>query len=125
MPLRFAFHSDIAENFEYFLELWFLCDLVLCFHVSYRSGLSGLIITDLSKIRRKYLKSFFLLDFASSIPTNYIAFVFPNANKMILLRVLRLLKLFRLMKLMHMETSVVSKTSPALERCVLECSSGL
>lgn len=85
------------------IDLVFAMDIYLCFFTAFRSSPrnGNKLITDLRLIRRRYLSSWFVIDFASTVPLDVLSLFYETAaglKAMRLIRLLRLLKLARVIK---------------------------
>jgi len=85
------------------IDLVFVMDIYLCFFTAFRSSPrnGNKLITDLRLIRRRYLSSWFVIDFASTVPLDVLSLFYESAaglKAMRLIRLLRLLKLARVIK---------------------------
>jgi hypothetical protein len=101
VPIRVAWEPKLslpATYFDYVSDVVFLFDIVVNFRTAFNE--KGVIIIDPKRITRKYLTSWFFIDFAASVPIGW----FMNednsaskANKLIrLLRILKLARIFRI-----------------------------
>ena len=86
------------------IDLFFITDLFINFFLAIPEAKTGHIIYDRKYIAMAYLRSWFIIDFLSVIPTDLITILvedaYPNANIQNL-TVLRALRLFRLAKLLR------------------------
>lgn len=80
------------------LTLFFSIDIFLNFHTAYRED--GTLITDKETIRRRYLKSWFILDLLATIPFDLFFLALPGEPHWVVdfVRLLRVLRIFRLAK---------------------------
>merc|ERR1719161_49340 len=75
-PVELGFGIDFAEEstgfFIFFqvVTIWFLMDILLCFHTAYIDN--GKLIQDRGKVAKQYLFSWFLLDAVASFPYDWI-----------------------------------------------------
>ena len=132
IPVGITFFKD--ENttpwivFNVVSDTFFLIDLVLNFRTGIVVEDNTEIILDPQRIKMKYLKSWFVVDFISSIPVDYIFLivetridseVYKTARALRIVRftkilsLLRLLRLSRLIRYIHQweEVSVQTQTS--------------
>jgi len=113
VPLRSCFGVEV-ELWSYafwqdaVVDLYFLVDLVLQFRTGYY-GRSGELVTSLPKIRRHYLRRWFLIDFLCVLPVGYIGYFMSDGSTsgeelraVKTLRLLRLGKMLRLAKVFKM-----------------------
>ena len=127
MPVRVAFDraepTDEETLLDMIFNIVFVLDIVLNFRTAVK--LDGVLIEDPRKIRNAYLKSWFLIDFLSTIPIDLIFVIGNNEevgteaaqiNK--LLRLLRIFKLLRMMKLTRILARIerYAKIDPSLIR---------
>ncbi|KAK2506982.1 hypothetical protein MC885_004803 [Smutsia gigantea] len=133
IPVGITFFKD--ENttpwivFNVVSDTFFLIDLVLNFRTGIVVEDNTEIILDPQRIKMKYLKSWFVVDFISSIPVDYIFLivetridseVYKTARALRIVRftkilsLLRLLRLSRLIRYIHQwEESVSSRAPPS------------
>jgi hypothetical protein len=93
------------------VDLGFIFDLWFNFNVGYADE-EGLMVLSKSKVRRRYLKGWFPLDFLALLPFGMIGYIMNNDDVkdmafMRLIRLLRLMKLARLMKASRIITKVM------------------
>uniref|UniRef100_A0A8C9S5W4 Hyperpolarization activated cyclic nucleotide-gated potassium channel 3 n=2 Tax=Scleropages formosus TaxID=113540 RepID=A0A8C9S5W4_SCLFO len=97
-------------TFNVITDTLFLLDLAFNFRTGFLKEDSAEIVLDLRAIRRKYLRSWFLVDFISSIPVDYIFLVadlearldpevFRTARALRIIRFAKILSLLRLLRL--------------------------
>jgi hypothetical protein len=102
-------------SFAFFIDLFFIMDIVLNFNTCYYH--KGVLVTKRLMIARGYLKGFFLLDLAASIPYDLILHFITNdghhpaydstkvlrSSKMLrLMRMIRALKIIRLVRIFRL-----------------------
>mmetsp|Transcript_8193 Transcript_8193/g.27219 ORF Transcript_8193/g.27219 Transcript_8193/m.27219 type:complete len:862 (+) Transcript_8193:128-2713(+) len=85
------------------VDMCFLGDLGLNFFLEYYDESSNAWVSDLSKIRWRYLKGWFLIDLFSSLPYELVASfnigaIFENLTILKIIKVLRLIKLLRVLR---------------------------
>ncbi len=108
VPYRIGF--DIPVPFGSFgfwldalIDVYFAVDIVVNFRTAYYDG-SGKLVTDLRMVAKKYLKTWFIIDFVSCVPIGYAFMIIDavdgaggddsnNANKIKLTKILRLVRL--------------------------------
>lgn len=110
IPYRIGFYHNAEGTMyavEFSMDCFFAVDLVLGFRLGFIR--EGVKIFDWKQITYGYLTSWFIIDFASSFPTDLIvAAVTPpgqeggNSALLRIPRLLRFLRLFRLLKLMKL-----------------------
>ena len=96
-------HTSLMAIVDYGVDFTFLVDIVINFMTGYYDE-NERLITDMGMIARQYMKTWFILDFASTVPFDVIVDVLANTSAdglqaLALIRILRLLKLARLRKL--------------------------
>jgi hypothetical protein len=120
MPYRLAFHDFRIDDgtggrepdfildvvIRVVVDICFVSDMVLCFFAGYYDE-DGNTVSDLAKIRSRYLSTLFVFDFFACLPPELVNTVFgddaSSANKLTRLpRVTRLTSLSRLLKLTRM-----------------------
>jgi hypothetical protein len=126
IPIRIGFSSepDLATYVvDIFTEIWFLLDLCwFNMRQGYQDPTVLVLVMDLAKIQRRYLKTWFLPDLVSSIPVELIALTFVGGERSALadwsiLRVVRFVKIFRLVKLLNLRAfRTLEKRQPVLAR---------
>lgn len=105
VPYRIGFGIEL-ETWEqwlnYSFDLSFAVDVVLNFFTGYYD--EDVFVHELSKIRWRYLRSWFVFDIASTVPFDQLLqFVTSTASSSLLtLKLLRTVRLFRLLKLMRL-----------------------
>eukprot|EP01047_Picozoa_sp_COSAG01_P005865 COSAG01_NODE_206_length_22034_cov_125.512585_10_plen_795_part_00 len=117
VPLQVCFtvHAPKPGSFlwivELFVNLIFAVDIVLRFRTAYYNQGTGVLVYRPAAISRHYLRTGFILDFASTVPSvifDYCILVHHEGNNMALelklfrlFRLSRMLRLTRVTKLMH------------------------
>uniref|UniRef100_A0A3B3BQ22 Hyperpolarization activated cyclic nucleotide gated potassium and sodium channel 2 n=1 Tax=Oryzias melastigma TaxID=30732 RepID=A0A3B3BQ22_ORYME len=112
IPVGITFFKDETSTpwiiFNVVSDTFFLMDLVLNFRTGIVFEDNTEIILDPEKIKRKYLKSWFVVDFVSSIPVDYIFLivekgidseVYKTARALRIVRFTKILSLLRLLRL--------------------------
>eukprot|EP00928_Gymnodinium_smaydae_P068609 TRINITY_DN5178_c0_g1_i1.p1 TRINITY_DN5178_c0_g1~~TRINITY_DN5178_c0_g1_i1.p1 ORF type:complete len:847 (-),score=206.00 TRINITY_DN5178_c0_g1_i1:190-2730(-) len=100
MPLLVAFGDGLTflSAMESALDWFFLTDVLLNFRTTYVTK-SEEVVTNGSRIACNYLKSWFLLDFLSSIPMDMIsAGLLPNLQSIKLAKVTKVMKALKLLR---------------------------
>jgi hypothetical protein len=111
VPFRIAFN---VENvwlvlIDVMVDCIFLVDMVLAFFTGYVRYEDGQIEWNFCKIWAHYLRTWFLIDFLSTIPIDWIARTFVDAQEQAnlrsfkLFRMIRMLRLAKLMKMIKIE----------------------
>lgn len=77
VPIRIAFaiQPTTAEAtfwIDVGVDSFFMLDLFVQMHTYYLSGRSGQWVSNFRKIRRRYFRSWFIVDFVAVFPTDYI-----------------------------------------------------
>ncbi|XP_066551942.1 potassium/sodium hyperpolarization-activated cyclic nucleotide-gated channel 2 [Amia ocellicauda] len=112
IPVGITFFKDETTTpwiiFNVVSDTFFLMDLVLNFRTGIVIEDNTEIILDPKKIKKKYLKTWFLVDFVSSIPVDYIFLivekgidseVYKTARALRIVRFTKILSLLRLLRL--------------------------
>uniref|UniRef100_A0A668UVN5 Cyclic nucleotide-binding domain-containing protein n=1 Tax=Oreochromis aureus TaxID=47969 RepID=A0A668UVN5_OREAU len=112
IPVGITFFKDETTTpwiiFNVVSDTFFLMDLVLNFRTGIVFEDNTEIILDPKKIKKKYLKSWFVVDFISSIPVDYIFLivekgidseVYKTARALRIVRFTKILSLLRLLRL--------------------------
>ncbi|XP_048109046.1 potassium/sodium hyperpolarization-activated cyclic nucleotide-gated channel 2 isoform X2 [Alosa alosa] len=112
IPVGITFFKDETTTpwiiFNVVSDTFFLVDLVLNFRTGIVFEDNTEIILDPKKIKKKYLKSWFVVDFVSSIPVDYIFLivekgidseVYKTARALRIVRFTKILSLLRLLRL--------------------------
>ncbi|XP_034072119.1 potassium/sodium hyperpolarization-activated cyclic nucleotide-gated channel 1 [Gymnodraco acuticeps] len=112
IPVGITFFKDETTApwiiFNVVSDTFFLIDLVLNFRTGIVFEDNTEIILDPNKIKKKYLKSWFMVDFVSSIPVDYIFLivergmdseVYKTARALRIVRFTKILSLLRLLRL--------------------------
>jgi voltage-gated potassium channel len=108
IPARMGFDSEddagpLTKLLDFISEFWFLWDIVINHYMGFEDPETGQLILDLKRIRSVYHKSWFYIDFLSSIPFETVALLVPSISSLSMLKILRLCKLFRLVKLLKLK----------------------
>lgn len=113
VPVQIAFADEPdAGSFHFVVDLlvwaFFCLDLFVQMHTYYISGRSGLYVSDMTKVRARYFRSWFIVDFVAVFPVDYLLRVIQwhngaEANSFRMLRLARLLRYLRLLKLMNFQ----------------------
>jgi hypothetical protein len=104
IPYRIGFQvrTNSTENtFDYIVDLLFFVDIVVAFNTAYVDDLTEHVVIDRRKIALNYLKLWFWIDLASSIPFDSILEL-AMGNVSATLSTLRLIKIFRLTRLLKL-----------------------
>lgn len=130
VPFRIGFDAPAADNWkilENLMDAFFFCDIIVNFRTAFFNKNRELIALP-KAIASHYLKGFFVLDVASTIPVELISELFlsdtasvgalRSAKLLRVLRLARLLKLTRLLRLGTMFSKVkkVFQINPSIER---------
>ncbi|MCL7033220.1 hypothetical protein MKW94_006329 [Papaver nudicaule] len=89
---------------EYIIDVFFGIEIILTFFVAYVDPNTRLLVWDSRKIALRYLKTWFLMDFASTIPFGLIVYVCTDRHKLGLFyqSVFGMLRFWRLRKVMQL-----------------------
>jgi len=103
MPYALGFgQSDALDTVDRVFDMIFCVDVVLNFRTSYCDR-DETIVVDGCQIAKKYLKSWFLLDFVSSVPFDMItAGIMPNLTPARLLKIGKIAKVMKLLRISKM-----------------------
>ena len=84
------------------IDAIFCVDMVFCFFTAYFAPAKegGRLVTDLARIRRRYLRTWWLIDMSSWMPIDWFALIAQNQSAS-RLRGIRLVRMLRLLKLMR------------------------
>lgn len=115
VPYRMAFEVKAvgaAAVYNDFVTVFFLLDIILNMMTSYRD--KGVVVIDRAAIAKRYLKTWFVLDMAASLPVDW--FIADEeddgssgaARWNSLLRLVRLFKLFRILRLLKLFPKIFS-----------------
>ena len=101
MPVVLSFYEEEQIQYTYIdagLDWVFMCDLMLNFIVSYYEKEE--LVTSRCKIFTHYLKTWFVLDLAASVPLSFISLVNTDdsSREVSLLKLAKLPRLYRLIK---------------------------
>ena len=118
VPIRACFPDNIEGNkshLEIFSTTWcidtitdiyFILDVILNFFTALPNKYDGTPISDFSTIRKRYLTGWFLIDFLSSLPVEYMVMIFEGTGAagadVIDLQFLKTLRLLRLAKMLRL-----------------------
>jgi CRP-like cAMP-binding protein len=121
IPMDMSFSSGATYNeydffsFAFFIDLFFIFDILLNFNTCYYY--KGVLVTSRCKIAKTYLKGFFLLDLAASIPYDMIIAlvnedgqhpaydstkVLRSSKMLRMMRMVRALKIIRLVRIFRL-----------------------
>jgi hypothetical protein len=109
LPFKIAFLSEQLNDadplfvFQIFVNIFFIADCALNFYTAYYDE-NDVLVVDGARIKRNYLRSWFVVDFLGAVPFDYIVLALEGhyytaleATKLI--RILKLMRLFRLLNL--------------------------
>ncbi|CEG38634.1 potassium sodium hyperpolarization-activated cyclic nucleotide-gated [Plasmopara halstedii] len=104
IPYRIGFGIELAaweQYLNYLFDSSFAVDVILNFFTGYFE--EDILVFELQKVRKRYLRSWFLFDVASTIPLEQFMEVMTIASSSLLtLKLIRIFRLFRLLKLMRL-----------------------
>ena len=99
-----AFWADVT------VDVFFAVDLFVQMHTYYMSGRTGEWVGSFPKIRARYFRSWFIVDFVAVFPVDYIVRAMErnqqtaaDSRSLRMLRLARLLRYARLLKLMNLK----------------------
>lgn len=127
IPLRVGFEQDVvpwsaADLFNLFIDIFFLVDIFMNFRTGYFQEDNRLIL-DGTKIARRYMRSWFLLDLITSIPLSHIlqgAFTATSGLAALtlprLLRVFRIVRLFKILRMLKLMNNVSNWSESANQK---------
>jgi Ca2+-binding EF-hand superfamily protein len=105
LPFAIGFHRfmdkssiDTLETIEFTMDCFFMADVLLNFRTSY-IAFDGSHVKDGRDICWNYLRSWFLIDFISSVPFDKLGNAIPNLQPVKLLKVGRVAKALKFMRL--------------------------
>lgn len=109
LPVAVSFFDDSISpgwiTFNVFSDALFVMDIILNFWTGIITQ-EGIVYLDLSKVRRKYFKSWLLPDILAVLPFDYVALMTTHMQSMTSLlmasRALRLIRLIRLLTLLKL-----------------------
>ena len=112
VPVQVAFADEPATwslvfCIDFAVWLFFTVDLFIQMHTYYLSGRTGQWVSDPTKVRARYFRTWFIVDFVAVFPVDYILRIIDwhsggEANSLRMLRLARLLRYLRLLKLANM-----------------------
>ena len=91
---------DALFWFNRVVDFFFLCDIVVNFNLKFFDSHSGMWVKDRTRIRRRYMRTWFGVDVISFIPFDTINLIIES-DRLEKFRGLRLLRLLRLAKLLR------------------------
>ncbi|XP_076822434.1 uncharacterized protein LOC143468867 isoform X3 [Clavelina lepadiformis] len=86
-------------------DLFFLADMAVNFHTTY-VGSEGTMVTDLKRIRMKYVKTWFPIDLLSCLPYDAVTLAFGEVHEKGLAYMLSVLKACRLLRIIRIARDV-------------------
>ena len=101
-PFLVCFMDEVDSPLNYLnltIDLLFCSDIVVNFFLVYEND-EGILVLNRNEIIKHYLKTWFFIDFVSSIPFQYIEQTFMKNNYNKLFRLLRLPRLYKLVKVL-------------------------
>jgi hypothetical protein len=84
--------------FNRLVDFIFLTDIIVCTRTPYFDEERAVMVIDLSKIRYRYLRGWFPLDLASSMPWDLLGLMLTSADRVGTVRLLKVAKLMKLGK---------------------------
>jgi hypothetical protein len=92
---------------DFVVMLFFFLDISVKFNLAYVSAIDGVTITNRNKIVNQYLRGWFLADFLSTFPWDYLGL----GSSPRLIRLLRLAKLMRLVRASRLIVQVMKESN--------------
>lgn len=113
VPMRIAFAYEPSMDSPAFVldvcvDIFFFVDMFVQMHTFYLSGRTGQWVNNHVKIRARYFRSWFLVDFIAVFPADYIVRALhysggEDARSFRMLRLARILRYARLLKLLNLK----------------------
>ena len=88
------------KSFNVLIDVWFIIDVILNFRTGYVDH--GVMVMDQQKITKKYMQTYFLVDFVASVPWELFLGNFESADR----KTLKLVKYFKVPKLMRISRMI-------------------
>jgi voltage-gated potassium channel Kch len=114
VPFRIGFDQPAtggADIFDWIVDCFFLMDMGVCFNTAFfddSTDQADVLVLDRKRITVKYLKTWFIIDLASTVPIDRIVTAAleggGNLRSLKLIRVLRLVRLLKLLKLLNLSS---------------------
>jgi len=108
VPYRLSFQIEASGFFSFLetlIDITFFIDIIFSFRTGIMNPLTGQVYYNKRQIAQSYLKGWFLIDLASTLPIEtIIQFIYPSlgsSNALQSAKIFRGLKLFRLLKLVR------------------------
>eukprot|EP00742_Colponemidia_sp_Colp-10_P004866 GILJ01005198.1.p1 GENE.GILJ01005198.1~~GILJ01005198.1.p1 ORF type:complete len:869 (+),score=110.14 GILJ01005198.1:173-2779(+) len=102
VPIRCCFFAESdslpEDGFNYFVDVYFLVDVVVNFFTAFHDR-DGVLVTRPRSIARAYLRSWFFIDFLTAIPLSEFLALISDSGGVQLSRFSRLLRIFRITRL--------------------------
>jgi hypothetical protein len=110
VPLRAGFDFELTSGsfawvIELIVDLYFCLDIWLNFRTGYIDK-TGELIMDKALIRRRYLRSWFSIDFIAMLPVNYMVGLITEGSGTKTAKILRLIRVSKLLRLARMRRLV-------------------
>lgn len=128
IPYQVAFSENDNSNvaidiLNYFVDVFFILDVVINFRTSFVNTYTGLEITDPKLSAYNYVKTRFVIDLIASTPFDYFSYLIPSPNdNSLVLKLFSLLKLVRILRLgrlvAHLDIKNELKTSIKLAKLI-------
>jgi CRP-like cAMP-binding protein len=106
IPVQVGFSVTVNQNgamfwFEKGIDIMFFSDMMISFRTAYTDDITDALVIVPDKIYKNYLKSWFVIDFFSTVPFDYILGAFLNtpSNSLRSIKLLKVSRLLRLLKL--------------------------
>ncbi|XP_061936082.1 potassium/sodium hyperpolarization-activated cyclic nucleotide-gated channel 1 isoform X4 [Apis cerana] len=125
-PIIITFYFD--DLFTYFvindiINIVFLCDIIMWFFTGYYDYQTKLTVLDPMIVARKYLQSYFLIDFLPILPIGIFIFIIPNSvwycATLNMMKLLRIRNILACSKRLHDVYRIYFQLYKILETCVV------
>lgn len=93
----FSIQSLVIDGFEIIIDVYFIVDILINFNLAFMTA-KGSLVEDRKVISKKYLKSYFIIDFLTSIPLGWFITSGNSSQLNKMLRILKVPKLIRTLK---------------------------
>lgn len=87
----------VIDGFEIIIDVYFIVDILINFNLAFMTA-KGSLVEDRKVISKKYLKSYFIIDFLTSIPLGWFITSGNSSQLNKMLRILKVPKLIRTLK---------------------------
>ena len=108
IPFTIAFEIELKFNsfvgrLSFIIDIMLCIDVILNFRTAYFDGFDRLrLIKNPKKIAKRYLKRWFIIDFISSFPFEFISQIeYISSSIPIIVEIFRIMRIFRIVKLLR------------------------